>query len=98
MGPGPVVPAPTREVIALGAVGAVWQPILWGLLTGAVAGGVGVAIVLVGYYRRRLSDRDLALRDAEARSEELDLLEARLRELEDRVDFTERLQPPSPPD
>lgn len=75
-----------------------WQPILWGLLTGAVAGGVGVAIVLVGHYRKRLDDGNLALRDAEARLEELDLLEARLRELEDRVDFTERLPSPSPPE
>lgn len=36
----------------------------------------GVAVLLVGHYRRRLTDQDLALRDADARLEELDLLEA----------------------
>ena len=67
--------------------------VLWALLTGTVSGGVWAAIVLLG-RQRRLAERQDAIRlTLERRLDELEGVEARLAELEERVDFAERILP-----
>jgi predicted nuclease with TOPRIM domain len=65
--------------------------IIWALLTGAVTGGVGVAIVLL-QRRFRLSSRQSNLiEETERRLDELSDVGTRVTEMEDRLDFAERM-------
>ncbi len=69
--------------------------ILWALLTGGVRGGVWVAIVLFGRLRD-LSARQRELLDD--RQHALDALEAqdrRLRQLDERLEFVQRMLHPT---
>lgn len=80
--------------------------ILWALLTGAITGGVGVGIVLLQRIRRISEQQPAELEDLRRRLDELEGVDRRLAEVEDRLEFTERLlgnQPnrvslPPPPD
>ena len=80
--------------------------ITWALLTGAVTGVVGVAIVLL-QRRVRISRRQTdLLEETERRLDELADVGTRVSEMEDRLDFAERtlarqreesrLSPPKP--
>jgi uncharacterized coiled-coil protein SlyX len=64
--------------------------VLWALLSGGITGAVWVAIVM--FQRQKRIDhgrRDLDALDA--RLDDLDNAEARVAELEERLDFAERL-------
>ena len=66
------------------------QIVLWALLTGGITGAVWVAIVMFGRQRRiDAGRRDLD--DVNARLDDLDGAERRVAELEERLDFAERL-------
>ena len=66
------------------------QLVLWALLTGGIIGAVWVAIVMFGRQRRiDAGRRDLD--DVNARLDDLDGAERRVAELEERLDFAERL-------
>jgi len=80
--------------------------IIWALMTGAVTGGVGVAIVLL-QRRFRIARRQTdLLEETERRLDELADVGTRVSEMEDRLDFAERtlarqreesrLSPPKP--
>ncbi len=65
--------------------------VVWALLTGMVTGGTWVAIVL-RRQQRLLSERQQALmEDTNRRLAELDHTYQRLAEVEERLDFAERL-------
>ena len=65
--------------------------LVWALLTGIVTGGTWVAIVL-RRQQRLLSERQQALmEDTNRRLAELDQTYQRLAEVEERLDFAERL-------
>ena len=67
--------------------------VIWALLTGIVTGGVWASIVLIG-RQRRLAELQAAMRlELERRLDQLEGVDARLAELEERVDFAERLLP-----
>ena len=67
--------------------------VIWALLTGTISGGVWAGIVLLS-RQRRLTERQDAIRlSLERRLDELEGVEARLAELEERVDFAERVLP-----
>lgn len=67
--------------------------IIWALLTGIVTGGAWAAIVLLG-RQRRLAEHQAAMRlELERRLDGLEGVETRLADLEERVDFAERLLP-----
>ena len=64
--------------------------VLWALLTGGITGAVWVAIVMLGRQKRI----DAGRRDVDkmnARLDDLDGAEQRVAELEERLDFAERL-------
>jgi hypothetical protein len=61
--------------------------VLWALATGLITGAVFATIILVG-SRRREGELRAAL---EARDDELEAARAQMAELEERVQFTERL-------
>jgi flagellar motility protein MotE (MotC chaperone) len=66
------------------------QIVLWALLTGGITGAVWVGIVM--YQRQRRIDhgrRDLD--EMDTRLDELEGAERRVAELEERLDFAERL-------
>ena len=66
------------------------QIVLWALLTGGITGAVWVGIVMFGRQRRiDAARRDLD--DVNARLDDLDGAERRVAELEERLDFAERL-------
>jgi predicted nuclease with TOPRIM domain len=65
--------------------------IAWALLTGMITGGVWVAIVLLGRIRRISDQQPAQPEDMRQRLEELEQVERRLAELEERLEFTERL-------
>ena len=66
------------------------QIVLWALLTGGITGAVWAAIVMFGRQRRiDAGRRDLD--DVNARLDDLDGAERRVAELEERLDFAERL-------
>lgn len=73
-------------------------PIVWALLTGALTGGVWVGIVLLQRIRRIAERQPAELEDVRRRLDELDGVERRLAEVEERLEFTERLlaQRPEP--
>jgi len=64
--------------------------VLWGLLTGGIVGGAWVGIVLLGRQRRLAREHAELLEDRQHTLDELERLQGRLGELEDRVDFAER--------
>jgi hypothetical protein len=66
-------------------------PILWALLTGALTGGVWVGILLMQRIRRITERQPAELEDMRRRLDELDGVERRLAEVEERLEFTERL-------
>lgn len=66
--------------------------VIWAMLTGLVTGGVWVAIVLK-QHQKKLADMQPELLDRiEERMAELEHLDQRLAEVEERLDFTERIQ------
>lgn len=66
------------------------QVVLWGLLTGGITGAVWVAIVM--FQRERRIDQERAGVDAlDARLQRLEDSDQRVAELEERLDFAERL-------
>ena len=65
--------------------------VVWALLTGAITGGAWVGIVLLR-RQHRLASRHLRLvEDVERRLDELADVGNRLAEVEERLDFAERL-------
>ena len=65
--------------------------IVWALITGIVTGGVWVGIVLLR-RQHRLSEQQAALfADMQRRVDELENVDQRLAEVEERLDFAERL-------
>jgi predicted O-methyltransferase YrrM len=65
--------------------------ILWALGTGAVTGAAWVGILLLNRRRTMTSDRDRQVADLARRVRELEGVDRRLTEAEDRLDFAERL-------
>ncbi len=66
------------------------QVVLWALLTGGITGAVWVAIVM--FQRERRIDEERAGVDAlDARLQRLEDSDQRVAELEERLDFAERL-------
>ena len=61
------------------------------LLTGIVTGGVWAAIVILRRQYRLNETQPALLDDIQRRLDELENVEKRLSELEERLDFTERL-------
>ena len=66
------------------------QVILWALATGGITGGVWTAIVLFGRQRRLAAEHRELVLDRQRLLDELEAISARLTDVEDRVDFTER--------
>ncbi len=64
---------------------------LWALLTGMITGGVWVGIVLVRHQRRLARLQPEVLEDLQRRVDELESVRGRLAEVEERLDFAERL-------
>jgi type II secretory pathway component PulJ len=78
--------------------------ILWALITGMISGGAWVGIVLLRRQQRRIERQPGQLEEVQRRLDHLDVMERRLAEVEERLDFTERLltsqreeRRPSPP-
>lgn len=67
-------------------------PILWALLTGAVSGGVWVAIVLLRRQHRLFAPHPELLDDLDRRLAQLRDVEQRLGDIEERLDEN-RLSP-----
>lgn len=65
--------------------------VVWALATGIITGGVWAGIVIVGRQRKLAEQQQAMLKDVERRSAALDQLERRFAEVEERLDFTERL-------
>lgn len=65
--------------------------ILWAILTGGIFGAVWMAIVLFDRYRRLTSEQRALRAELERRMNALEDLTAQLTQLEERLDFTERL-------
>jgi hypothetical protein len=64
--------------------------ILWALGTGLITGAVWIGVVM--YERqKRINDRRESADELAARIDALEASEARVAELEERLDFTERL-------
>jgi hypothetical protein len=64
--------------------------VLWALLTGGITGAIWVAIVMFGRQKRIEAERR-DLDEVNARLDDLDAAEQRVAELEERLDFAERL-------
>ena len=77
--------------------------VVWALLTGLITGGSWVAIVLRRQQRRLSEQQQALIEDTNRRLAELDQTYQRLAEVEERLDFAERLlsagrvQPPGLP-
>ncbi len=67
------------------------QLVLWALLTGMVTGGAWVGIVLMRHQRRLARLEPPPLDDVYRRLDELESAGQRLVEVEERLDFAERL-------
>ena len=63
----------------------------WALLTGAVTGGVWVGIVLIRRFRMISERQPAELEDMRRRLDELEGVDRRLAEVEERLEFAERL-------
>jgi type II secretory pathway component PulJ len=61
------------------------------LLTGIVTGGVWAGIVLISRQRRLIETQPALLDDIQRRLDDLDNMDRRLADLEERLEFTERL-------
>ncbi len=66
---------------------------IWALLTGGITGGAWVAIVLTRRQRQLARDYQDLVEDMHSLLRARDGLTARLAELEERVDYSERLLP-----
>lgn len=66
------------------------QVVLWALLTGGITGAVWVAIVMVR-RQQRIDRRRAGLDELGERMEDLEASQDRVAELEERLDFAERL-------
>jgi uncharacterized SAM-binding protein YcdF (DUF218 family) len=65
--------------------------VIWGLLTGLITGVVWTSIVLLG-RQKRLTDEQRSLRaELERRFDALEAVDVHVAELEERLDFAERL-------
>lgn len=64
--------------------------VLWALATGVITGAVWIAIVM-HERQKRINDRRESADELAARIDALEASEARVAELEERLDFTERL-------
>ncbi|MES2307027.1 MAG: hypothetical protein V4558_16110 [Gemmatimonadota bacterium] len=73
--------------------------VVWAMLTGMVTGGVWVAIVLKQHQKKLEGYQPELLSRMEERLEMLESVEGRLAEMEERLDFTERVikSDPEPP-
>jgi hypothetical protein len=65
--------------------------VLWALAHGVITGGVCVGIVLVRRQRRLWKQQPLLLQDLQGRLEGLQNVERRLAEMEERLEFAERM-------
>lgn len=65
--------------------------VIWALLTGMVTGGVWVAIVLFSRQRWLRQQYQAMVEETDRRLSELDDTHRRMAELEERLDFTDRL-------
>jgi hypothetical protein len=65
--------------------------ILWALLTGIVTGGAWVAIVLFQRVNRLSRPDPELLADLQHRLDQLEQVEQRLAQVEERLDFAERM-------
>ena len=65
--------------------------VAWALGTGAVTGAVWVGVVLYGHLRKLARQQLFLLDQLEGRLEQLDAVEQRLAQTEERLDFAERL-------
>lgn len=72
--------------------------ILWALGTGLISGGVWVGIVMFQRIRRLTDHNRELLADRQRYLDELEAVHHRVVEMEERLDFTERLlaRPPEP--
>ena len=66
------------------------QIVLWALATGGITGAVWVAIVMF-QRQRRIDDSRRGIDEIDARLDDLEVAERRVAELEERLDFAERL-------
>jgi hypothetical protein len=69
----------------------VGNTIIWALLTGLVTGGAWVGVVLLQRQRRLKLDQTGLRAELERRLDQLEGVDQRLAELEERLDFTERV-------
>ena len=67
------------------------EVVLWALLTGGITGGIWTAIVLKGRQRRLAEDYEALIEDNAAHVAELERVNHKMAELEERVDSAERL-------
>lgn len=65
--------------------------LIWGVLTSGITAAVWTSIVLLGRQKRLAAEHKELLEDRQRTLDELQLLSARLIEVEDRLDFAERL-------
>lgn len=65
--------------------------LIWALLNGIIIGGVWAGIVLLRRQRRLAEQQPLLLDDIQQRLDHLESVEKRLAEVEERLDFAERL-------
>ena len=65
--------------------------VAWALLSGAITGGVWVGIVLLQRIRMISERQPAELEDMRRRLDELEGVDRRLAEVEERLEFTERL-------
>ena len=72
------------------------EVVLWALGTGLITGAVWTAIVLVSRQRTLADQQRIMIEDVARRSVLLDQMEQRLAEVEERLDFAERLLPREP--
>ncbi len=67
------------------------QLLLWALLNGVITGGVWVGIVMLKRQRRLAREQMEVLEDVRRHLDSQEQLQERLAQLEERLDFTERL-------
>lgn len=67
------------------------QLLLWALLNGVITGGVWVGIVMLKRQRRLAREQMEVLEDVRRHLDSQEQLQERLAQVEERLDFTERL-------
>lgn len=70
-----------------------FNAIIWAVLTSGITAAVWTSIVLLGRQKRLAAEHKELLEDRQRTLDELQVLSARLIEVEDRLDFAERLIP-----